>query len=53
MNHSELVEIFNDPDHITSQKEINELFKHYMAQHDVMIKMDGVIHALIKAEEKK
>lgn len=53
MTHTELVEIFSDPDHITSQAEIDELFHHYKCSHDVMIKMDGIIHMMVKEKEKQ
>jgi hypothetical protein len=52
MTHTELVEIFSDPDHITTQAEIDDLFYNYIEQHRVMIKLDGIVHMMVKEKEK-
>ena len=53
MTHTELIEVFSDPDHITTQAEIDELFHHYVNQHSVMIKLDGIVHMMVKEKEKQ
>ena len=53
MNHADLVALFADPDHITTQAEIDDLFHHYVNQHSVMVKMDGIIHMMVKEREKE